>query len=598
MPSREIDAVRPDTHAYYVSGRFLSDFLASLERQDIGVQQLIGDLPIPRDDSRITAPRVEWGDFVEFMKRLEVALGGPARLEDCGAQIGELKPAATLRGLAGMAASPLALYRGATRWALRRAMPGIETRVIAIDENHVDIHARLRDGMHSCPQIFHFARGGARALPRILGLRDAVVDAEIEDTKAHFRITLPPSPTLWARARRLTRTLFSAGSVLHVLEAQQLELHAENAALEKAHRELSASEERYRAFADAAVDVLAELDDRGRVVFVSASIEELLGYTPDQVTGSHFRLWVQRKFHDHANALFASVSKAPARSTFPRQSVALHSAGGQKILAELSVRSFENSRGEWRLACVVRDITARGTGFEEAAESALLGQGHIGGMAKPRSGEPQDRASTSRTDSSAEPISAGPSAWSGDRIADRTVKRIVDSALIEADAGLACRELIETESLIEAICLEAALGTRRREVLIGSVSGSLPERIWVQRGLLIAGVSSLLDSACAAAAPSSEIKLSVVADSQSAASPVIDFVVDTLPKDDPNESIASIGRFSAERANGPNAEPTPDLVRLCEAMAMDVATAHDGDLIVEYREGGYTTRRLRISSAL
>jgi len=43
---------------------------------------------------------------------------------------------------------------------------------------------------------------------------------------------------------------------------------------------------------DAVRDVLYELDEKGCLVYVSASVKELMGYTPEQVTGSHFSLWI------------------------------------------------------------------------------------------------------------------------------------------------------------------------------------------------------------------------------------------------------------------------------------------------------------------
>ena len=71
----------------------------------------------------------------------------------------------------------------------------------------------------------------------------------------------------------------------------------------------------------------------------------LAGYTPEQVFGSHYRLWVQKKFHDKGDELFHAFRSIPAGSSIARQFVSLHSADGTPIVAELSVRSFENSQG-------------------------------------------------------------------------------------------------------------------------------------------------------------------------------------------------------------------------------------------------------------
>ena len=202
-------AARDATH---VSGRFLSDLFRTLEREGLPARSLVGDLPVDVDERGEIDHAVDWDVFVDLMKRLEVAVDGPAGLEHCGELIGKLAPAGALRSLAGYAAAPGSLYRAATRWALRRAMPGIETRCTMVAPDRLEIRARIRDDLRPCPQIFHFATGGARALPKLIGSKEAVVSTEIAEREATYRITLPPSATLGARVLRFFRTVFSAGS--------------------------------------------------------------------------------------------------------------------------------------------------------------------------------------------------------------------------------------------------------------------------------------------------------------------------------------------------------------------------------------------------
>ena len=626
MTSNEMEsddaAHRSDDEDQYVSGRFLTDFLGTLERHSIPAVQLLGDLPIPHDQGRLMGSRVEWADFVEFMKRLERHVGGPVELDALGARIDELKPASALRGLAGLTASPLSLYRAAIRWALVRAMPGIEARIDVIDENHIEIHARLRPGMRPCPQIFAFASGGARALPRILGLRDALVEAEIGRSEAAYRVTLPPSPTLYARAKRFVRTLFSAGSVVHVLEAQQLELHAEHDALEKAHRDLAANEERYRAFADATVDVLCELDEDGHIAFVSASVEELLGYAPEQVTGSHFRLWVPRKFHAVADAYFEAVAGTVAGQAVSRELVALHSADGRRIVAELSMRSFVNSRGQWRMACVVRDLSdafvdAKDDAAVDFVDSAVeetcasdsrpnpvlqeLAAHHERGIrrrsvrariAPPKSNHlevhPLER-SLERLLAALRSHTKASEAQNESRLtrAGAAMTRIVDSALIEAEHGAPLRlDWIEIAKLLEAVSVGPAIESEGPPLRLRIGDEPAPTEIRAQNDLLMTGLSSLIEAARLAAPNAGEIVMSVsfAPEAGPGSPPIVDFVIESVPAPDTRASASS----------EPISAATREFVALSEAIASDVATAHDGELIVEQHEADYCVRRLRI----
>ena len=342
----------------FVSGRFLGDFFRALARQDVAVTDLIGDLPIPLGENGDVPEPVEWDHFVEFMRRLARTLGGPAEVERCGGLLDVMKPARAPRSLAGLAASPYALYRAAAGWALHRAMPGVETEVRRADDGQLEIHARIADGLRACPEILHFATGGARILPRAIGLPDAVVVADIGEREAHYRIAVPPSKTLRSRIGRVIKTVFSAGNVLRFLEAQQLELHAKNEALRKANEALEASESRYRALVDTAIDVLCEIDRTGRLVYVSASVERLIGYSPEQVTGSHYRLWIPREWHDRVDEVVNALFDLPSgRAT--QELIRLHGAGGEPIFAEMTARTYDTREGERRIVSILRDRTER-----------------------------------------------------------------------------------------------------------------------------------------------------------------------------------------------------------------------------------------------
>lgn len=336
-----------------VSGRFLTDFLRTLEGNGFPGFELLGDLPIRRGEQGEIAAPVDWDHFVEFMRRLGHAVGGPAEIERCAESMGPLAPRKALSGLAGLAAAPTTLYRAAAGWALRRAIPAVEARLEPGDGGRLEIHARIPDDLRACPELLHFAAGGARVLPRLIDLRDAVVHAEIGEREAHYRILVPPSRTVWSRVKRVVQTITSAGDVLRFLEMQQLELHAKNEALQRVNRELLASERRYRALAETAVDVLCEIDQHGRVLYVSPSVRQLIGYSPSQVLESHYRLWLPQQHQASAEAVFARLLALPeGRST--RRRVCLRSEGGESIEAELTARTYDADDADRRMVCILR----------------------------------------------------------------------------------------------------------------------------------------------------------------------------------------------------------------------------------------------------
>ena len=74
------DAKSTTEEAGLVSGRFLSDLFNSLEKHGVPATQMLGDLPIPIDETGKVTRSVEWVDFTNFMKRLEHHVGGPEGL--------------------------------------------------------------------------------------------------------------------------------------------------------------------------------------------------------------------------------------------------------------------------------------------------------------------------------------------------------------------------------------------------------------------------------------------------------------------------------------------------------------------------------------
>ena len=547
LATNDLGPTRPASTG--VSGRFLADLLQVLERRGIPAIQLIGDLPIRLTDGGLTDSHVEWSDFVEFMKRLEHQLGGPEALEACGAGIGEMKPATILRVLAGLyGSSPAWLYRTAIRWALYRALPAIEARLVILDGSHIEIHARLREGARPCPQIFHFASGAVRAMPRMIGLPDAVVEATIEPGGAVYRVTLPPSLGLLARAWRFLRALLSAGSVLHVLEEQQLELHAQHVALLKAHADLLESESRFRALADAAADALCEVDAEGRVVYASASIREVMGYSPEQVIGSHFRLWVDRQEHQRVDAGFAAMAAQPPGGGVLREQVTLHGSEGRKVFAEFSARSYLNADGQWRLAAILREDRLHG------AASAI----------DPDPVPPND-----------------------------SMTRVVDAALVAADGRHAAPEWIETRKLMERVRLEWEGRDGEQDIALRLRFEHEPGELWGRADLLLIGLTSLLDHAQPSADPSSSIELRTTLGQDSAGNPTVDFEVEVLPGAGRDATWPAL---AAPKPMAPRTESDrdDDARALAAAIAADAAKLHGGEVGSDSRPDGTSTRWLRI----
>jgi PAS domain S-box-containing protein len=200
--------------------------------------------------------------------------------------------------------------------------------------------------------------GATRALPRLLEMPDSIVSAKIEDRHAEYEVTIPSSRTGVARMRRMFRSILSPGSVLQQLEDRQFELEARHARLARDHEELLERERRFSALSDAAVDTICEIDASGRILFISASVRELMGYSREQVTDSHYRLWVTTPLQGFAKERFETLQKAPIGTAIVKERIELHAAHGRRVTVEVSVRSHRTASGEWRAVACMRDATS------------------------------------------------------------------------------------------------------------------------------------------------------------------------------------------------------------------------------------------------
>lgn len=488
MPARpEAPLVDPADGPGRVSSRLLSELWLALARHGIQPRELLGDLPIEIDERGLVKAPVHWDHFNLFLKRVERHVGGAEGLERCGEWIGRGRTPHAFRALIALATSPLSLYRAAAIWAAPRAMPGVALDVVATSPNHLAIDVRVPDPLGSCTPVLHVATGIFRTLPRLLGMSDAVVESRVEARRAHYAITVPSSRTGLARLRRFVRSLLVPGSILRQLETRQLELNARHAALVRAHEASIASEARMRALSDASVDMLCELDETGRLAFVSASVRELMGYSPAQVIGSHYRLWIPNAHHVLATARFEALRAAPIGTVIARQTIELHAAHGRRIVAEASFRSYRGVEGEWRAVGIFRDVTPQATRFE-GLETSLIG------LAARYAGHPLEH-SLARLVALLEALGRGTVPARADRMheATRRMTRIVEHALLGEVGNAERGQWIETGKLVDRLRDEPSDRADVRGLPLRIELARGPAEIFGPESLLETCVASLVD---------------------------------------------------------------------------------------------------------
>jgi PAS domain S-box-containing protein len=264
--------------------------------------------------------------------------------------------------------------------------------------------------------------------------------------------------------------------------------------------------------------MLCELDEAGRIVFVSASVRELIGYSPEQVTGSHYRLWIPTPRHARATDLFEALRSAPIGTAIARQSIELHAAHGRRVVTEASVRSYLGVEGAWRAVASFREVTTKkAPQFAPAAASTqgpatetrdahppvkrplLLDrlQAGVAGLRTRHAGHPIER-SLAQLVALLETTHHGPLVDGADR-ADRLLEatqrmtRVVEHALISDRGEDEWKQWIETRKLVDRM-RDRHAGRPEASALALQIDVSRgPAEIFGAEPLLEACVAGLID---------------------------------------------------------------------------------------------------------
>ena len=136
----------------------------------------------------------------------------------------------------------------------------------------------------------------------------------------------------------------------------------------RAEEELRESEERYRIVATITHDLISEIRSDGRIVYISPTIEEVLGYTPESLIGTLPWKLIHPDDVESIRPLVEKVPETPSKTiTFPPFR-SRHVDGSWHWLEGDGVE-YVRRGGETRMLIITRDITARRN--QEARQQAL-----------------------------------------------------------------------------------------------------------------------------------------------------------------------------------------------------------------------------------
>ncbi len=150
-----------------------------------------------------------WDDFCTLNQRLAKFCGSNEALQRTGELIVQSKVMVPLGGALRMGVLPRTLYWASHNWAGPSVFPSVKTTFEELGDGRLKLGMSIPGHDRPCPEFFHLVAGFFRALPRQLGLPDAILTVEVHPHRAIYNVLPPPSITIGNRLRRAFYILFS-----------------------------------------------------------------------------------------------------------------------------------------------------------------------------------------------------------------------------------------------------------------------------------------------------------------------------------------------------------------------------------------------------
>ncbi len=205
-----------------VSNRVVRDLLAALRERGVALAPILRGLPL--DDERAFAnprERIDWDDFALLCDRTMAAVGGGPAAEQLFAEL--VATRRQLRLLGTLVVGTWELYALAVRIS-RSLYRIVNARLERLADGRYELEVSIPEPYRGCLAYAHGSLGAMRVYPRLIGLPDSRVEAELGERRSRFWITPPAHQTLAARAGELVAPLLDLLRERAALDASPADL--------------------------------------------------------------------------------------------------------------------------------------------------------------------------------------------------------------------------------------------------------------------------------------------------------------------------------------------------------------------------------------
>ncbi|MGM0558471.1 MAG: ATP-binding protein [Myxococcota bacterium] len=302
--------------------------------------------------------RISWSEWIRTVDALEERLGGEGSFEQhfrLGNTLAHLESTRILQKFAGLFTGPQFMYRVLWRWFGPSMFPGVESRLTTAEARRLVGEIVIPEGWDTSPAFFRLNRAVMIEIPRLVGSGPARIDLEIHGRRGIFEIHLPPSGSLWSRAKSAIKSTFFKDAMLRELEAHNEALVESYQKLEQKRQELVKSAGNFRALTEQSTDSIAVVCE-GELAYANPAMARFLEY--DEAEDLRGKPIEDILVEGAAEALIESQDVEQTNPFDPRADVLFRTKYGEVVRGDVNRVEME-FEGVPSVMLISRDVTER-----------------------------------------------------------------------------------------------------------------------------------------------------------------------------------------------------------------------------------------------
>jgi len=208
---------------FFVPAKAIMAIIECMETLGHSPDPVVEALPVTRQELYSQQPEITWDVLVKIMDNIQARYGSLNAISEFAKVGPRIGLHAGLNRVMGLFTDPKWLYWTLCKWAGPNTFPGIVFHFLQREKGHIQVTIRVPEDIRISIPFFYSWKGIFTTMPSALAQPDSLVEMQIDSSGrlATYEILPPPSLTLWSRARKAWKVIFSAHQVVEELAHQQ-----------------------------------------------------------------------------------------------------------------------------------------------------------------------------------------------------------------------------------------------------------------------------------------------------------------------------------------------------------------------------------------